>query len=121
MHALLQLLSGHGAALAVDAKDVQYRLYALLGSSVMLSDPPLLATALDCVEHLARKNRAALLAPRVASITRRLLSVAVKAPNGHAIAILCACSRLLVACPRIGTMLEPPDGGTRPKGLTQCL
>ena len=112
IHALLQLLSGHGAALAVDAKDVQYKLYSLLGSDVMFSEPPLLATALDCVEHLAKKNRAALLAPRVASIVRRLLKVAVKSPIGHTIAILNTCARLLVACPRIGTMLEPPEDET---------
>ena len=111
VHALLQLLSGHGAALAVDAKDVQLRLYGLLAQRSLMEDPHMLATALDCVEHLCRKDRTSLLAPRAASMVRRLLSLALACPHGHAIALLCAVSRLLVACPRIGTMLEPPEGG----------
>ena len=112
VHALLQLLSGHGAALAVDAKDVQHRLYSLLAARSLLEQPQMLATALDCVEHLAKRNRTALLAPRAASIVRRLLGLASTSPPAMAIALICACSRLIVACPRIGTMLEPPEGGT---------
>jgi len=111
VHALLQLLSGHGQALAVDTKDVHLRLYRLLRDRSLLWQPPLLATALDCVEHLCRRNRAALLAPRAASIVHRLLGLACVAPPAQAIALLCAVSRLHIACPRLATMLEPPEGG----------
>ena len=111
VHALLQLLSGHGAALAVDSKDVQIRLYALFHSRSLLEQPGMLATALDCVEHLCGRGRSTLLAPRAASIVRRLLGLAGSLPHAQAVALLCACSRLLVACPRIGTMFEPPEGG----------
>jgi nucleolar complex protein 3 len=110
VHALLQLLSGHGAALSVDDKDVQRRLYSILSAQSMLRAPGMLATALDCVEHLCRKGRANLLAPRAASIVRRLLSLASTSPPAQAIALLCACSRLVMACPRIATMLESPEG-----------
>ena len=111
VHALLQLLSGHGQALAVDAKEVQRVLYGLLARASLVSQPSMLATALDCVEHLCKRDRASLLAPRAASIVRRLLSLASTSPPGCAIALLCAASRLLVACPRIGTMFESPEGG----------
>lgn len=111
IHALLQLLSGHGAALAVDAKDVQRHLYALFTRRALLEQPQMLATALDCVEHLCGKGRSQLLAPRAASMVRRLLGLAGSVPPAQAIALLCASSRLLVACPRIGTMFEPPEGG----------
>lgn len=110
VHALLQLLSGHGAALAVDSKDVQLKLYSLLASRTLLEQPTMLATALDCVEHLCKRNRTALLASRAASIVRRLLGVACTAPPAQAIATICACSRLMIACPRLGTMLESPEG-----------
>jgi hypothetical protein len=33
------------------------------------------------------------------------------APHAHALALLCVVSRLLVACPRISTMLEPTEVG----------
>ena len=111
VHALLQLLSGHGQALAVDTKDVHLRLYRLLKERALLLQPPLLATALDCVEHLCRRNRNALLAPRAASIVQRLLGLACAAPPAQAIALLCSVSRLHLACPRLATMLEPPEGG----------
>ena len=97
VHALLQLLSGHGQALAVDAKEVQRVLYGLLARASLVSQPSMLATALDCVEHLCKRDRASLLAPRAASIVRRLLSLASTSPPGCAIALLCAASRLLVS------------------------
>jgi len=111
VHAMLQLLSGHGQALAVDTKDVHLKLYRLLTERSLLMQPSLLATALDCVEHLCRRNRSALLAPRAASMVRRLLGLACAAPPAQAIALLCAISRLHVAVPKLQTMLEPPEGG----------
>ena len=71
----------------------------------------MLATALDCVEHLCGKGRSSLLAPRAASMVRRLLGLAGTVPPAQSIALLCSASRLLVACPRIGTMFETPEGG----------
>lgn len=41
VHALLRLLSGHGAALTVDMQDVQQRLFALFDEPLMLADPKL--------------------------------------------------------------------------------
>ena len=111
VHALLQLLSGHGEALNVDSKDVQRHLYALFSRRALLAQPHMLALALDCVEHLCSKGRTQLLAPRAASMVRRLLGLAGSMPPAQTIALLCASSRLLVACPRIGTMLETPEGG----------
>lgn len=111
VHALLRLLSGHGQALQVDTKDVQLKLYSLLLSPAVLADAQLLSVALDCLEHLCRKSRAALLAPRVASFVRRLLSLACVAPHAQAVALLCVVSRLVVACPRVATMLEPAEAG----------
>ena len=58
-------------ALTVDTKDVQLRLYRLLIEPELLENPLLLATALDCLEHLCKKSRSALLPARSASITRR--------------------------------------------------
>ena len=111
VHALLQLLSGHGQALSVDTKDVHSKLFQLLTERALLEQPDLLATALDCVEHLCKRNRTALLAPRAASLVHRLLGLACTAPPAQAIALLCAASRLHVAVPKLSTMLEPPEGG----------
>ena len=55
-------------------------------------DAALLATALDCLEHLC-KHRTSLLAARTASFVRRMLQMALVAPHGHAVALLCAISR----------------------------
>ncbi|KAL1503298.1 hypothetical protein AB1Y20_011350 [Prymnesium parvum] len=111
VHALLRLLAGHGQALNVDTKDVQVRLYGLLIESELIEKPPLLATALDCLEHLCTKSRSSLLPARSASIARRLLSIACIAPHAQAIAILCVVSRLIMSCPRIATMLQPAEAG----------
>jgi len=58
------------------------------------------------------KQRAALLAPRVASYSLRLLSAALSAPHSHAAAMLCAVARLLAACPRIESLLHPAEGAS---------
>ena len=81
VHALLRLLSGHGSALNVDTKDVHLRLYRLLANRALLAEPRMLATALDCVEHLATHSRASLLAPRAASFTLRLLGLDSSLPS----------------------------------------
>jgi len=111
VHALLRLLAGHGQALNVDTKDVQVRLYALLNDQQLLEVPQLLATALDCIEHLCKRSRSSLLPARSASITRRLLAIACVAPHAQAVAVLCVISRLLLACPRIATLLQPAEAG----------
>ena len=36
--------------------------------------------------------------------------MALLSPHGHAVALLCAASRLLVACPRVATILESDEG-----------
>lgn len=108
VHALLRLLSGHGAALAVDMRDVQQRLYSLLAEQALLADTRLLATALDCLDHLCRQ-RSALLAPRIASFFCRLVDAAATLPHAHAVALLAAASRLLVACPRVTALLDGTD------------
>ena len=68
---------------------------ACCSSCVIMSqaifDASLLATALDCLEHLC-KHRTSLLAARTASFVRRLLQMALVAPHGHAVALLCAIS-----------------------------
>jgi len=110
VHALLRLLGGHGQALSVDTKDVQLRLYDLLQQPAVHSDSRLLATALDCLEHLCR-HRSSLLASRVASFVLRLTDSALGAPHANAAALLCAASRLLAACPRASSILHGGEGG----------
>lgn len=109
VHATMRVLSGHGQALSVDQKDLQLRLFQALNEPEVFADPAMLATALDCLEHLCQ-NRSALLAARTASFVRRLLQMALAAPHGHAVALLCACGRLILACPRLGTMLAADEG-----------
>ena len=57
VHTFLQLRRGHGQALAVDTKEVQLRLFALLREPQLLCEPALLSTALDCLE-VPRADRA---------------------------------------------------------------
>ena len=109
VHATMRVLSGHGQALSVDQKDLQLRLFQALNEPDALAEPTMLATALDCLEHLCH-NRSALLAARTASFVRRLLQMALAAPHGHAVALLCAVGRLILACPRLGTMLAADEG-----------
>lgn len=77
-------------------------------SNQVLREPKLLSTALDCLDHLCRQ-RSSLLAARVASFFVRLVDAAATLPHGHAVALLSAASRLIVACPRIGTVLDGTD------------
>ena len=63
------------------------------------------------------RQRAALVAPRVASFAQRLLDAALTSPHSHAAALLCAASRLLVACPRIAAILHGGSGGSGPSFL----
>lgn len=116
VHALLRLLSGHGSALTVDMRDVQQRLFTLFDEPAVIHEPRTLATALDCLEHLC-KQRSALLAARVASFFVRLLECAANLPHGHAIAVLVAASRLLIACPRVNIVLDGSDRAGPPLTL----
>lgn len=116
VHALLRLLSGHGSALTVDMRDVQQRLYSLLSEPEVINDPRLLATALDCLEHLC-KQRSALLAGRVASFFVRLLDASATLPHAHAVAALTAAARLLTACPRVASILDGLDRAGPGPGL----
>ena len=109
VHALLQLLSGHGQALAVDTKDVHAKLFSLLADQSILGEPELLAIALDCLDHLC-KQRHTLPPPRAASFAHALLDACTLAPHAAAAAALCAASRILIAFPRVGAILDGDDG-----------